>query len=526
MIGSVLVEAVVIGLVASVLGLAAGYGVGALLSQVFASFSEVQLAGVGLPLAAVISAFAVGLIVTIIAAIMPAIRASRVPPVAALQEVATPDRPLTKLTVSGAIVTAVGSGLIAYGIAENVWFMFGGVLTAFIGVALLSAFLARPAVSVLGRAFSWSVPGKLGRLNSGRNPRRTAITAAALMVGIALVTGVNTIVTSADKSLRGTVADVFHAELIISGQGSPGLQPTFDGALLPRMRDIPGVTAVSAEYGDQAMIDGEPSWVSVNTDFPAAVKMFSLSPVAGSLAQPGPDEVIVDDNSGKKVGDVIGVQHANGLEKSYTVSGVYKKGEIYGGMVFGSGAISGMRQQLPSMAFVDLADDANGSSARKSLEALLIDSPEMLVQNADEYLDAQSAETAQFLLMIQVLLGLAILIAVLGVVNTLALSVLERTRELGLLRAIGLSRMATMRMITVEAMVITVFGAVLGLAVGVGLGSAVVKGLADEGLKEIVLPWEQMGIYLVLGAVVGVIAAILPAIRAARTNVLNAISYE
>ncbi|GIH09605.1 ABC transporter [Rhizocola hellebori] len=526
MIGSVLVEAVVIGLIASVLGLAAGYGVGALLSQLFASFSEVQLAGVGLPLAAVISAFAVGLIVTIIAAIMPAIRASRVPPVAALQEVATPDRPLTKLTVSGAIITAIGSGLIAFGIAENVWLMFAGVLTAFIGVALLSAFLARPAVSVLGRVFSWSVPGKLGRLNSGRNPRRTAITAAALMVGIALVTGVNTIVTSAEKSLRGSVAEEFHAELIVSGQGSPGLQPTFDGTLLPRMKQVPGVTAVSAEYGDQAMIDGKPGWVSVNTDFPAAVKMFSLSPVAGSLAQPGPDEVIVDDDSGHHLSDVISVQHANGLQKTYTVTGVYKQGEIYGGMVFGSGAIEGMRQQLPSMAFVDLSDNANEAAARKSLEALLVDSPEMLVQNADEYLDAQSAETAQFLLMIQVLLGLAILIAVLGVVNTLALSVLERTRELGLLRAIGLGRMATMRMITVEAMVITVFGAALGLAVGVGLGTAVVRGLADEGLKEVVLPWEQMGIYLVLGAVVGVIAAILPAIRAARTNVLAAISYE
>ena len=270
------------------------------------------------------------------------------------------------------------------------------------------------------------------------------------------------------------------------------------------------------------MIDGKPSWVSVDTDFPALAKMFSLTPVAGWLAQPGPDEVIADDDSGKKVGDVIEVKHANGLEKTYTVSGVYKQGQIYGGMVFGSGAIEGMRQQLPNMAFVDLSDNANVASARKSLEALLIDSPEMLVQNADEFLDAQAAETAQFLLMIQVLLGLAILIAVLGVVNTLALSVLERTRELGLLRAIGLSRMATMRMITVEAVVITVFGAALGLAVGVGLGSAVIRGLANEGFKEVVLPWEQMGIYLVLGAVVGVIAAILPAIRAARTNVLNA----
>ncbi len=526
MIGSVLVEAVVIGLVASVLGLAAGFGVGVLLSNVFASFSEVQLAGVGLPMAAVISAFAVGLIVTVVAAVLPAVRASRVPPVAALQEVATPDRPLTKLTVSGAIVTALGAGMIAYGINENVWVMFGGVLAAFIGVALLSAFLARPAVSVLGRLFSWSVPGKLGRLNSGRNPRRTAITAAALMVGIALVTGVNTIVTSAERSLRGTVDENFHAELIISGQGSPGMQPTFDSALLPRLSQLPGVSAVAAEYGDQAMVDGEPRWIGVNTDLPATVKMFTLQAVAGSLAQPGPDQAVVDDNKDKQVGDTLEVKHANGLTKTYTVAGVFKANELYNGMIFGSGAIEGMRQQLPNMALVDLADGADEAKARQALEALLVDSPEMLVRNTREYLDAQSAETAQFLLMIQVLLGLAILIAVLGVVNTLALSVLERTRELGLLRAIGLGRMATMRMITVEAMVITVFGAALGLAVGVGLGSAIVKGLADEGLTAVVLPWEQMGIYLVLGAVVGVIAAILPAVRAARTNVLNAISYE
>ncbi|HCT78090.1 MAG TPA: ABC transporter permease [Micromonosporaceae bacterium] len=530
MIGAVLVEAVVIGLIASVLGLAAGYGVGALLSQLFASQSAVQLAGVSLPLAAVISAFAVGLVITVIAAVLPAIRASRVPPVAALQEVATPDRPLTKLTVSGGIITAIGGGLIAYGITENVWYMLGGVLAAFIGVALLSPILAKPAVSVLGRLFSWSVAGKLGRLNSGRNPRRTAITAAALMVGIALVTGINTIITSADRSLRGTVAETFHADLIISGQGSPGLEPTFDAALLPKMKQIPGVEAVAAEYGDQAMIDGKPGWISSSTDLPAEAKMFSLSPVAGSLAQPGAAEFVIDDERaterGLTVGSTIKVQHANGLERDYKLGGIYKRQDIYGGMIFGMDAVEGMRQQLPSVAFVDLRGSANVAESRKQLEALLVDSPEMLIQNTTEYLDSQAAETAQFLLMIQILLGLAILIAVLGVINTLALSVLERTRELGLLRAIGLSRMATMRMITVEAVVITVFGALLGLAVGVGLGSAVVKGLADEGLKQIVLPWEQMGIYLVLGAIVGVIAAVLPAIRAARTNVLQAISYE
>ncbi|WP_020522134.1 ABC transporter permease [Catelliglobosispora koreensis] len=530
MVGSVLVEAVVIGLIASVLGLAAGYGVGAAGASVMASMSELQLAGIGLPPMAIIAAFAAGLLVTVTAALLPALRASRVPPVAALQESATPDRPLTKLTISGAVFLAIGGGLMFYGIKESVWALLGGVLAAFIGVALLSPVVARPAVSVLGRLFSWSVPGKLGRLNSGRNPRRTAITAAALMIGIALVTALNTIITSSERSLQGTVDQTVKADLIISGQGGPGFNPSFEPALVPQMKNIPGVAAVSAEYGDQAIINGEPSWINVVTDVPATAKMFTLETVSGSMAQPGANEFVIDDQSATehhlKLGDKVEVKHANGLDQTYTLAGIYKRGEIYGGSMFGSAAIEGMRQQLPAIAFIDLGSGANETQVRDALNAMLKDSPEMLVQNKQEYLDAQFSESAQFLLMIQLLLGLAILIAVLGVINTLALSVLERTRELGLLRAIGLSRAATMRMITVEAVVITVFGAVLGLAVGAGLGAVVVKGLADEGLKSIVLPWNQMGIYLAVGAVVGVVAAILPGIKAARTNVLTAIAYE
>ncbi len=526
MIGSVLVEAVVIGLIASVLGLAAGVGVGALMASLFASFSSLQLAGVGVPVAAVVSAFAVGIVITVIAALLPAVRASRVPPVAALQEVATPDRPLTKLTIAGAVVTAAGGGALAYGLQNNVWFLMGGVLAAFVGVALLSPFIARPAVALLGRLFSWSVPGKLGRLNSGRNPRRTAITAAALMVGIALVTGVNTIMTSADRSFRGDMAATFKADLVISGQESPGLLPTFDPALLPRMQQVSGVDSAVATYADQIAVNGRPAWGQVQTDLPAVARLVSARTVAGTIAQPGPGEVVVDDGRGHTLGDTIMVTSAKGTQKPYKIIGIFKDQNLFGGYQFGADALEGMRSDQPYFAYVDLRDGADAGAARKALEGLLADSPEMLVQNQKEYLDNQTGEIAQFLLMIQVLLGLAILIAVLGVVNTLALSVLERTRELGLLRAIGLGRMATMRMITVEAVVITVFGALLGLAVGVGLGSAVVEGLADEGLKELVLPWQQMGLYLGVGAIVGVLAAVLPAIRAARTNVLSAIAYE
>lgn len=525
MIGSVLVEAVVIGLIASVLGLAAGIGVGAAMAAWFASFTTLQLAGITVPLAAVIAAFTVGIVITVVAALLPAVRASRVPPVAALQEVATPDRPLTKLTLAGAIVTAGGGAAIAYGLNNSVWYLMAGVLGCFIGVALLSPFIARPVVSLLGRLFSWSVAGKLGRVNSGRNPRRTAITAAALMVGIALVTGFNTIMTSADRSFRGDVAQNFHGDLVISGQESPGVLPTFDANLLPRMRSVTGVQTVVATYADQILVAGKPAYAEVQTDLPAEMRMLSVRMVAGSNT-PGPREVVVGEDRGHAIGDTLTVRSAKGIEETYTVTGIYKNQELFNGYQLGEDAVAGMRTQQPAYALVDLKDGADEAAARRGLEALLADSPEMLVQDQHEYIDSQTGEIAQFLLMIQVLLGLAILIAILGVVNTLALSVLERTRELGLLRAIGLSRMATMRMVTVEAVVITVFGALLGLGVGVGLGSAVVKGLSDEGFKDLVLPWQQMGVYLVVGAIVGVLAAVLPAIKAARTNVLNAIAYE
>ncbi|GAA2386223.1 ABC transporter [Catellatospora methionotrophica] len=533
-IGSVMVEALAIGLLASVLGLAAGVGVGALLAKFAADFSSIVLASISVPLAAVISAFAVGIGVTVIAALLPAVRASRVPPVAALQEVATPDRPLTRLTVSGAVIGALGAGAIAFGLATTgdavMWLLLGGVLATFIGVSLLSPVLARPVVSVLGRLFSWSVPGRLGRLNSGRNPRRTAITAAALMVGVALITGVNTTISSADNSLRGDAETGFQADLIISGQESPGVLPTFDEALLPRMRAVPGIGTVTARYADQAMVGEQPNWAAAFTDLPAVVRDLSVVTVAGTLDQPGPGEVVVDDQNaaeaGVAVGGTVTVKLPKGEPTTYRVSGVYQRTPFLGGYLFGTGVVPGMRFPQPSLAYVRLADGADADAARQGLEALLVDSPEMLVEDKQQYLDRVLGEGAQLLLMIQILLGLAIVIAVLGVINTLALSVLERTRELGLLRAIGLSRAATMRMITVEAVVITVFGVLLGVAVGVGLGAAVVQGLADEGLKTLTVPWNAIALYLAAGVALGVLAAALPAIRASRINILTAIAHD
>jgi putative ABC transport system permease protein len=531
-IGSVLTEAAVIGLIASVLGLAAGIGVGAGLAWLFGNIggSALELAGIGVPAAAIISAFAVGILVTVVAALLPAIRASRIPPIAALQESATPDRPLTKLTVGGAVVSAAGATVLGLGLSgSGIWLVLGGVLVSFIGVALLTPLLARPVVGVLGRFFSWSVPGKLGRLNSGRNPRRTAITAAALMVGLALITGVNVVLTSATKSLHKTADQQVTADLIIAGD--PGAMPaTFDPKVMDEVRDLPGVSRTAAEYWDRASVNGQARNVNAVPDLGAYATMFKLSPASGALAFSGPSQAVLDVDTANaqhlRVGDTVAIQLSRGATHQVKIIGLYWKSDVIAGYLLSSDLIGDFRVAQPTMGYLTVAGGTSVDQVKQQVDRLLADSPEVTVADRSGYVDQLSAQFDSLLTMIQVLLALAILIAVLGIVNTLALSVLERTRELGLLRAIGMRRGQTMRMVTVEAVVISVFGALLGLAVGTGLGSATVRALKNEGFTDLAFPWTTMATYLALAALVGVIAAVIPAIRAARVNVLAAIAHE
>ncbi|MEV5763914.1 ABC transporter permease [Micromonospora sp. NPDC052213] len=535
-IGSVVLEAVAVGLIASVLGLGAGIGIGALLAYLFSTFAGgLTLAGVGVPLSAVIGAFAVGLVITVVAALLPALRASRIPPIAAMQDVANPDRPLTKVTVAGGIVTAVGAGLLALGLTGNAGgntlaTILGGVLFAFIGVALLTPLISRPVVSLLGAIFAWSVPGKLGRLNSGRNPRRTAITAAALMVGIALVTGVTVILDSAKSSISALTQDTLKAELVISGAQSGPRPPSFDSGVLEKAAAIPGVRLADGEYGDMAVVGGKRTWVGASSDVAALRQIFGAEATAGNIDRLAPDEMLVSSDTAKSrglsVGSQVPVQLARGEARTYTVTGIYASSELTNQVVLPPQAARDFAIPQPIQGFIQLAPGTRVADVQPQIEALLADSPEVSVADREAFIDQQAGQLDGLLTMIQILLALAIVIAVLGIINTLALSVLERTRELGLLRAIGLRRAQTMRMVTVEAVVISVFGALLGVAVGAGLGAAVVEALRDEGITDLVLPWSQMGVFLGLAAIIGVIAAVLPAVRAARINVLGAIAHD
>ncbi|WP_086668663.1 ABC transporter permease [Lentzea kentuckyensis] len=535
-IGSVVLEALVIGLIASIVGLGAGIGVGALLANIFSSLGggNLHLAGIGVPLSAIISSFAVGMIVTVVAAVLPALRASRIAPVAAMREAATPDRPLTKITIFGAVVIALGGTSLGFGFKQaSLPLIFGGILVAFVGVALLTPLLSKPMVSLIGRLLSWSMPGLLGRRNSARNPRRTAITAAALMVGISLITGVSVVLTSATKSIEKLAAGQIQTDLIISGEGQMEGQPaTFKRDVLTKVEQTDGVSSTFG-WASDGVLSGEDQLFAVGvTDVPAMKQMFGLKPFSGEIAPLRDDQLALSEGQaaekGWSVGSKVSLQMAKASEpKTFTVAFIWAKTQVLqGALVLPESASKDFRSDQIGQAFLQVKQGTSAADVQKRIEPLFADNPEITVQDRSAFVKQTTSQFDTVLLMIQILLALAILIAVLGVINTLALSVIERTRELGLLRAIGMRRSQVMRMITVESVVISVFGAVLGLAVGVALGLATVQALKDQGISEIGFPWVTMVQYLVVAAFVGVIAAILPAIRAARLNVLDAIAYE
>jgi putative ABC transport system permease protein len=538
MIGSVLLEAFVVGLIGSALGLAAGVGLGWLGAWALGGLlggGRLEVAGITVPLASVVSAFGIGITVTMLAALFPALRAARVPPVAAMHDAATPDRPLTRITVVGAAVTAVGAGLLVWGLTgagdATLPLILAGVLAGLVGVALLTPLICRPVVSLLGRIFSWSVPGKLGRRNSSRNPRRTAITAAAVMIGIALITGISTIVASVSLTVTNTVQEQLQADLVIAGQQTTEIPPVIDEDALDRVKALPEVANVaSVTYEFFARAGDSDAIVYAYDDWAAARTALEIRPGSGDIAAIDPGEVVVDHDTAEdndlSVGDRVTLALPKG-ERTFTLVGITATTQVNTGYVISlADARDLFRSAAPNQAYLKLTDGASVTAVKQQVDEILADSPEATVQTRDEFVSSQTFFFDFLLGAVQVLLLVAIAISVLGIINTLVLSVLERTRELGMLRAIGLRRGQTMRMITVESVVISLFGTILGLVVGVGLGLAVVEALRDQGITDTALPWGLMVGYLFAALLIGVGAAIIPAIRAARLNVLNAIAYE
>jgi putative ABC transport system permease protein len=542
--GSVLVEALLVGVAGATIGLLGGIALGVGGSALLTSLVGAQLPGAGIQVGAtpIVLAYVVGVLVTIIAAFVPAVRASAVPPLAAMRDVARPDKPLRTLSIIGASLAVPGAILVGAALTVLGGFTLPGLLIGvglvFLGVTLLSPLLTRPLVGLIGRAVSWGVSGKLGVRNALRNPRRTAVTAAALMIGVTLVSAASVIGNSFSTTINRTVDATLGAELIIQ-TGFQGGQPGDIGFSEEAAREVRGVSGV-----DQIV----PLYVSLDTrvdgqagpfggtfavdDLAVARDMFAMETIDGELRTLGPGELVADENTVEgrdwQVGDTVRVRTDKGGEQPYRLIGVYNATPIWTDtMILPKSAVANFAGPLAFQGYVSLDDGADPAAVTDRVEQIMADFPLVTVGDRSSLVEEFTGFIDIALAIISVLLGVAILIALLGILNTLLLSIYERTRELGMLRAVGLSRRGVTRMVGTESVVLAVFGCVLGIILGVGLGAAISAALIDRDfLTTIAIPWGRLVIFVVIAVLAGVLAALWPARRAGRLNVLRAIAYE
>jgi putative ABC transport system permease protein len=530
---SVLVEAMAVGVVGSTLGLLLGLGVAQLLKLAFGLFG-LDLGGAGLALRprTVLIAYAVGIVVTLVAAYVPARRAARVPPVAALRDdVVLPHTSLRTRRVLGTVLTlggavSVGVGLFAE-VAQAGTFVGAGVAAVFVGVALLAPVVGPPIVRVIAGWFprAFGTVGLLARENAQRNPRRTAATASALMIGLALVAAMSVLGQSTNRSIDRALDDGLKAQFVVSNAvGQP-----FSPALADRIAGLDGVAEVAKVRYNAAQVDGDNVFVAAFD--PAAYAQaaeFELSAGSDDLVS---DTVLVSDDyaadQGVGVGDTVAIA-LPAATREVEVGGIFASTQLlFADLVVGLDALeSGGIRPADSTVYVVSEQGADPAEVRDDIEDAAAELPMVAVKDQEAFKAEQRSQVNQLLYLVYALLGLAIIIAILGIVNTLALSVLERTREIGLLRAVGLSRPQLRRMVQLESVAIAVLGAVLGIGLGVLFGIALQRSQVESGLEVLAVPWVQLIIFVVLAAVVGILAALWPAARAARLDVLRAITTE
>lgn len=532
---SVLTEAFFTGVAASVVGA----GLGILLAIGLAHLLGFSLTSGGLTVSprSFIISIVVGTVVTLGAAVLPARRATRVPPMAALRDAVPEAAPISRRRVIGGAVTAVvgaallGAGLFA-GTSQTLALLGAGSLALFIGIAYLAPLLVRPVAGAIGAPLARlrGVPGRLARENAIRSPRRTASTAAALMIGVALIAAVAVIAASFKASGEASIVGSVNAQLLVVDNSSQGgfttdvVAPVQRDARLADVTEVRAASVVIAS-ANQSLLAVDPSAINRTVIF----DMVSGDPTSISDAR----NVLVDDTTAKArrwtTGTTLSAQFPYArTATTKRIAGVYHGNALISGFVVSLATYSANFPN-PQQDIAILANPGSGqtvSSADHALKSDLAAYPTLTVQTKQEFIAANSQSIDQAQSLIDVLLVLSVIIAALGVVNTLALSVLERARELGLLRALGLTRRQTRSMVRWEAVIISLLGAVLGLIIGAGMGTAVVRALADQGLSQLSVPGTQLLTYVVAAFVIGVLAAVLPARRAARLNILQAIATE
>jgi putative ABC transport system permease protein len=530
---SVLIEAAVIGFIGATVGLGLGAGLAILLKGLF-SLLGASLPSSGLVFEArtVIVAYVVGVVVTTVAAYIPARKAATVPPVAAMRETfVLPARSLRLRAILGSILTVIGALVLVRGLSvkdgtQSASLVGLGAGLCFIGVATLSPWLSRPITRALGAPLPrlFGATGRIGRENAMRNPRRTASTASALMIGLALVSAFGVLGSSIKAGVKETVQNSVGADFFLEAQGfGAGISPS----VVASLQGKPGIDVATGLSGGQAKIAGKT--VGVLAGDPTALpKVLILKKVDGDLAQLGTGTVLVSENTasdrGFHVGQSIPVTFPNGVQ-SLRIAGTFAKSQLAGSYLLSTSEFSQhFRSDLDMLGLVRMKDNADRTQVRAEVDAAAKPYPNVEVRDQSELIRQQEKTVDQTLSLIYVLLALAILIALFGIVNTLALSVIERTREIGLLRAVGMGRRQLRTMVRLEAVVIAAFGAVLGVAVGSFFGWALATALKKQQIAVFSYPIELIVAIVIVGGLLGVLAAIFPARRAAKMDILRAIA--
>jgi len=534
---SVVLEALVVGLLASLLGILAGIGIAVGLQGLLGAFNiDLPSTSIQLLPRTIIVALIVGVVVTVVASILPARRAGSVAPIQALREAS--DGPVAgdlagRRLVIAVVVTALGAAALLYGLfgaeSDGASIVGLGAAVTFIGVAMLSPLAARPVAGGLGAPLKrLSVQARLGRENAMRSPRRTASTAAALMIGLGLVSMVAILAASLKASFDAALTETLKADYTLSTSSFTSFSPEVGR----RVAALPEVETTSAFRQNGFRVDGSTSFLTA-VDPGTVEDVATLEVSEGSVAalDERADVVLVHRDvaadNGWTLGDEVPAEFASLGDRPLTIVGIYDENRLVGDYVISLGAYDEYyTEQLDSFVLVTGAEGVPLAEVSESISAAASEFPNVQVQDQAAFREQQAGFVDQLLGLVTALLAMAIVIALFGIVNTLGLSIYERTRELGLLRAVGMSRVQVKRMIRWESIIIAVFGAVLGIVIGILFGWALQQALRSEGVSEFVVPVGQLVAYLVFAGLAGVLAAIWPAKRAAKLNVLEAISYE
>jgi len=537
-LATVIGESAIIGLIASAVGVIAGIGLAAVLKAGLAALGiDLPASGLVISPRTVLFGLLAGTLVTVVSAIVPARRAATIAPVAALQDAAAePRQPSLRRSARRLIVGALGIVVLATGLfghTSNKLPLVGiGAAAVFIGVAVLSPFAVRPVCRLLGAPLARvSTAGTLGERSAMRNPSRTSATAAALMVGVALVSMTTIMASSMKASVNSTLNSALRADFVVgSGAqpgGSSGLSPNLERSLaaLPQVSDVAGIrSGIVKVFGKVTPV------VAAN---PAkAASLFDVGVTQGGLAAMTPTGIAVSTQVASSqhlhLGSTVAVTYPTTGTKHYTVQVIYSVRDIAGDYVLPlAAAQANFPSSLDIAIFVKLAPGVTANAARPAINRTLAAYPNATLQDQDQYKASQSSQVNTLLDLVYALLALSVFIALIGIANTLALSIYERTRELGLLRAVGMTRRQLRSAVRAEALVISSFGALEGLVLGALFGWAIVDSMRSSGVTtQLAFPVVPLLAVAVLAALAGLLAAIAPSGRAAKLNILQAVTTE